>query len=81
MKDSQAMNEDGCGVKCLACSNVSITNSVFKNLTSPKGGAIYLKTKHLSITNSSFDSNRAEFGGALYLEETSNTSIMSTNFA
>ncbi|TNV88247.1 hypothetical protein FGO68_gene13755 [Halteria grandinella] len=86
-------SEMGAAIQCLFCRRMVITNSLFSNLKSQMGGAIYLtdqpenkrtttldKTQKYLIKNTIFTSIDAYVGGALYLDRPQSVVISDSTF-
>lgn len=72
-KDSSNYNVEGKGLYC-KCINAKIINNTFNNLSSSRGGALYLSTgestnSEFIVSNNTFTKNRAQHGGAIYIND------------
>ncbi|CDW84862.1 UNKNOWN [Stylonychia lemnae] len=87
------LSQNGAGINCQECYSVLIQNSIFKNLNSSSGGAIYLVESEFNkdsnsimskqkyqIINSTFESCFAQIGGAIYALNTESLIISGSNF-
>eukprot|EP00347_Sterkiella_histriomuscorum_P006984 403350694 len=96
IKDIQAIdtsNSQGAGLKCTNCKSISINKSIFSNLSSQIGGAIYIEEQdsykisstslsqpRYLITNSIIENSTSLIGGGIYLTNIQQIIINSTQF-
>ncbi|CDW82469.1 UNKNOWN [Stylonychia lemnae] len=83
----------GAGIYCNFCKGFLIKNSLFQNLRSSQGGAIYLieqdankgstyfdQNEKFQIINSQFHNCSSQKGGALYLDNPQSINIINSSF-